>query len=229
MRPWSSLSLRNHCKIRADFTGDVDMTGRIFKHVVFTVAVLLLAGGISHGEQVYVKGITKITMRSEPGVRHSILAMLESGTRLDMLVEKSDWSKVKLSDGREGWVLTRFITEEKPEILLVRDFEEKNKRLSDRVERLKSENGQYRKTKAKLEEIQKKYKELKEKSENFLALEKKHEQMKTDFQQQKERIKQMEEKLDGQVLYGLTGGAVVLFVGILLGLGSRKKRKSSLL
>ena len=53
--------------------------------------------------------------------------------------------------------------------------------------------------------------------------------MKADFRQQKERIKQLEERLDGQVLHGLTGGAVVLFVGILLGLGSRKKRKSSLL
>ncbi|MCF8044956.1 MAG: TIGR04211 family SH3 domain-containing protein [Desulfarculaceae bacterium] len=205
------------------------MTGRIFKHVVLTVAVLLLAGGLSHAEQMYVKGITRITMRSEPGVRHSILAMLESGTRLEMLLEKSDWSKVRLSDGREGWVLTRFVTEEKPEILLVQDLKEKNKRLSDRVERLKSENARYQETNAKLNEIETKYKELKEKSENFLSLEKKHEQMKADFQKQKERNKKLEERLDGQVLHGLTGGAAVLFIGILLGLGSRKKRKSSLL
>ena len=205
------------------------MTGRIFKYVIFSVAVLLLAGGFSQAEQVYVKGITQITMRSEPGVRHSILAMLESGTRLEMVLEKPDWSKVRLSDGREGWVLTRFVTEEKPEILLVQDLKEKNKRLSERVERLKSENARYEETKAKLQEIEAKYKELREKSENFLTLEKKHEQMKADFRQQKERIKQLEERLDGQVLHGLTGGAVVLFVGILLGLGSRKKRKSSLL
>ena len=203
------------------------MTGRVFKHVVFIVTVFLLAGGFSYAEQVYVKGITQITMRSEPGVRHSILAMLESGTRLEMVLEKSDWSKVRLSDGREGWVLTRFVTEEKPEILLVQDL--KDKKLSERVERLKSENARYEETKAKLQEIEAKYKELRKKSENFLTLEKKHEQMKADFRQQKERIKQLEERLDGQVLHGLTGGAVVLFIGILLGLGSRKKRKSSLL
>ena len=205
------------------------MTGRIFKHVVFTVAVLLLAGGFSHAEQMYVKGITQITMRSEPGVRHSILAMLESGTRLEMLQEKPDWSKVRLSDGREGWVLSRFVTEEKPEILLVQDFKEENRKLSDRVERLKAENARYEETQAKLQEIETKYKELKEKSENFLSLEKKHEQVKADFQQQKERIKKLEEQLDGQILNGLIGGAVGLFIGILLGLGSRKKRKSALL
>ena len=205
------------------------MTVRSFKYAVFTLVVLLLAGGFSHAEQVYVKGVTRITMRSEPGVRHSIVAMLESGTRLEMVLEKSDWSKVRLSDGREGWVLTRFVTGEKPEILLVQDLKEKNKRLSERVERLKSENANYREAKEKLQEIEKKYKELKEKSENFLTLEKKHEQMKADFQQQKERIKKLEEQLDGQILHGLIGGAVVLFIGILLGLGSRKKRKSALL
>jgi len=205
------------------------MTVRVLKYAVFILVVLLLSGSFSQAQEVYVKGITRITMRSEPGVRHSIVAMLESGTRLEMVLEKSDWSRVRLSDGREGWVLTRFVTEEKPEILLVQDLKEKNTRLSERLERLKSENADYREAKAKLREIEKKYKELKEKSENFLALEKKHEQMKADFQQQKQRIKRLEEQLDGQILTGLIGGAVVLFIGILLGLGSRKKRKSSLL
>ncbi|MFO7752613.1 MAG: TIGR04211 family SH3 domain-containing protein [Desulfobacteraceae bacterium] len=205
------------------------MTGRLFKTVVLCMAVFLLACGFSHAKQVYVKGITRITMRSEPGAKNSIVSMLESGTRLEMIRQKPDWSKIRLEDGREGWVLTRFVTEEKPEILLVEDLKEKNKKLAARVARFKEENTEYRNTKAKLLEIEEKYKELKEKSENFLTLEKKHKQMKKDFQQQKERIKQLQKRLDSQVLHGLIGGALVLFIGILLGLGSRKKQRSSLL
>ena len=43
-------------------------------------------------------------LRAQPGARGHILAVLKRGTRVEVLEEKSDWYRVRLEDGREGWV-----------------------------------------------------------------------------------------------------------------------------
>ncbi|MFO7912531.1 MAG: SH3 domain-containing protein, partial [Desulfotignum sp.] len=46
-------------------------------------------------------------MRTGPGVEHKIVAMLVSGTRLEILEYQDDWSMVQTDDQKSGWVLTR--------------------------------------------------------------------------------------------------------------------------
>ncbi|HBH01898.1 MAG TPA: hypothetical protein DDZ42_08250 [Candidatus Rokubacteria bacterium] len=43
-------------------------------------------------------------MRAEPGNTARVLAILKKGMKLTVLDEKSEWYRVKLEDGREGWV-----------------------------------------------------------------------------------------------------------------------------
>jgi uncharacterized protein YgiM (DUF1202 family) len=42
--------------------------------------------------------------REAPGTRGRILAVLRKGTRVDVLEARSQWYRVRLADGREGWV-----------------------------------------------------------------------------------------------------------------------------
>ena len=46
-------------------------------------------------------------LRSEPHPRSAIIAMLNRGTMTEVLAEYRDWYRVRLADGREGWVERR--------------------------------------------------------------------------------------------------------------------------
>lgn len=61
----------------------------------------------------YVSDHLVITMRSGQGSQYQILKTLPSGTRLEIL-ETSDtgYTKVRNSEGVEGWVLTRYLSPE---------------------------------------------------------------------------------------------------------------------
>jgi N-acetylmuramoyl-L-alanine amidase len=42
--------------------------------------------------------------RAGPGTSARILAVLRKGTRIEVLEARDQWYRVKLADGREGWV-----------------------------------------------------------------------------------------------------------------------------
>jgi len=62
----------------------------------------------------YVSDELEITMRSGPSTGNRILTMLKSGTELEILSvnEDSGYAKVRNPEGREGWVLTRFLMDQ---------------------------------------------------------------------------------------------------------------------
>ena len=42
--------------------------------------------------------------RAAPGTSARIVAVLRKGTRVEVLEERNQWYRVKLADGREGWI-----------------------------------------------------------------------------------------------------------------------------
>ena len=75
------------------------------------VVGLVLLLGFTHlqAESRYVTDQFKITLRSGESATHKILRMVSSGTELQLLSSNpaNGYSKVRLQDGREGYVLTR--------------------------------------------------------------------------------------------------------------------------
>lgn len=192
-------------------------------------AFLILAAGSALAETVYVKGVMKITMRTGPGVGHKIVSMVKSGDRLEIIESNEDWSHVRTPKGKEGWVLTRFVTPEVPVVLLVDGLRKKNTELSSMLEQVKAENVELSGTRAKLRNLEKSYALLKKESADFLALEKKYEQTTKGFKEQQERIAALEKSLGNEDIKWFLSGAGVLVAGIFLGMSARKKKRNSLL
>ena len=75
------------------------------------VVGLVLLLGFTHlqAESRYVTDQFKITLRSGESATHKILRMVSSGTELQLLGSNpaNGYSKVRLRDGKEGYVLTR--------------------------------------------------------------------------------------------------------------------------
>lgn len=61
----------------------------------------------------YVSDRLEVTLRTGTSTQHTIVRMLPSGTRLNVLEADpaTGYSRVRTADGTEGWVLTRYLME----------------------------------------------------------------------------------------------------------------------
>lgn len=184
---------------------------------------------VAAAQEVYVSGITKITMRTGPGIEHKIVAMLETGTRLDILEYKSDWSLVQMDNQKQGWVLTRFLTEEKPLTFLVEKLRKENERLTSALEKSEKHNQVLTEKNTTLADIEKKYQELKQASADFIKLNEKYRALVQLSEEQAQQISLLKENLNNESILWFLSGAGVFIVGLILGLSTRKKKKRSLL
>lgn len=198
----------------------------------YLIVTCLLLWGLSSplmAEDIYVSGVTKITMRTGPGTEHKIVAMLTSGTKLEILEYQKDWSNVRTDTDKRGWVLSRFLTREVPRALLVKQLQMENQELiaardhaQARAVELKAENDS-------LAGIQKKYKQLEQASADYLKLETAYQELAEKSKAQQEQILSLEQKVDNEELLWALSGAGVFIIGLIIGLATRKKKRHSLL
>ena len=122
----------------------------------------------------YVSGVTRITMRTGPDVTHKIVSMVTSGVKLQILEYRKDWSMVKDSAGRTGWVLTRFLTDDVPKALLLERYKKENEQLASKLSAAEETANTLDTENKALKEIAQKYKKLKDASASYLKLETEH-------------------------------------------------------
>ncbi len=197
---------------------------------------LMLAGiimlGISmplQAKTIYVRGVTKITMRTSPGATHKIVAMLLSGTPLEILEYQKDWSQVKTADGKVGWVLTRFLTESVPDATIVKQLRKENIRLETALDESRRKGQALSSRNQTLAGIEKKYQALQKASADYLKLDAKYKELLKTAEDQKQLIQTLKESLNDEEKLWFLSGAGVFIVGLILGLSTRKKKNSSLL
>ncbi len=196
--------------------------------VIIVFLLIVIFFGSAMAESRYVTDITKITMRSAPDTEHQIIMMLKSGTRVDILEQSGQWSKVRTKNGQEGWSLSRFLVSKKPAIVLLGSLVRQNKKISDQLVSLKLENAKLLDANQKFIGIEEKYNELEAKSKVFLELDKKYKDIKKKYDAQQAIIVSFEDSYRHDIKIWFIIGAVVLIVGILFGMGSKKHRRSYL-
>ena len=201
----------------------------IVEFAAIFMAVFIMVSGSAMAGTIYVKGVMQITMRTAPGVENKVVAMVDSGDTLEILERNDEWSRVRKTKGKAGWVLTRYLTSEMPVVLLFEGLKKKNAELSETLERLQAENVELSATEAKLQELEKSYVLLKNEAADFLDLKKRYDEVTMKFKDQQERIALLEKSLGKEDLKWFMGGAGVLLLGMLLGMVARKKKRNSLL
>jgi SH3-like domain-containing protein len=65
-------------------------------------------------QTVYVTDDLRIAMRSGPGDEFRVLRILVAGTELEEVERSEPWVRVSLAGGPEGWVQSRYLSEELP-------------------------------------------------------------------------------------------------------------------
>lgn len=208
------------------------------KHIGIAVLTIVLLSAAAHAETKYVNDIMKITFRTGPGISHKVLDEVPSGERVEVLRTENTWSQVRLPDGRNGWVLTRFLTSDRPKTLQLKQAKEKAADLTEEMstlaaenQKLKAENQTLKETsenaQAALTEVQQSYANLKEKCGDYLQVKDQYETAEKAIEQQRQRLEVAEERLKERNIYLFLSGAGVLVLGFLVGRAGRNSRRRS--
>ncbi|KPV40345.1 hypothetical protein AN478_08230 [Thiohalorhabdus denitrificans] len=193
----------------------------------------------AQAETRYVSDQLEITLRRGKSVQHKILASPDSGTPLEVLEvdREAGFSRVRTPSGTEGWVLTRYLMDERPARDRIANMRERMERNQARMEKMEGQREELEALQQENGELKRELEELKETSSNAVALKERAETLERRNQEQAEELKRLQEEnrqlqdLSAQTWF--TRGAGVVVAGMLVGLilpriRFRKKRRYEL-
>jgi len=202
--------------------------------------MLCLFSNFVYAETMYVSDILKLTLRTGPSTENKILAVIESGQMLEIIKFGDEWSQARLPNGKEGWVLSRYLTRDETNNIKLERLEAKHKNLTIQAAALLEENNRLKAESNKLrveseanqkqmEKAQSDYETLKTEVAEFLTLKSRHESVAAQLAEQTERAEKLEDQLTklelSYYIKWFLAGSGVLFVGFLIGFSTKRQRR----
>ena len=209
--------------------------------LVFVASLMLIAWN-AWGEALYVNDSARMPLRSGPGMDYRIIDMVNAGKKVQTLENREDWNRVQVPDGKEGWMLTRHLTADRPSVLLVEALREENKSQKEKLADLSSTNtrlsGEVKQFTKELEETRAELAALKSEHEALKTGSSKYLDLKNNYEKSAAALKEVTQRADSyekdltrlqlhQNIWWFLSGAGVLVVGFLIGSSSKRQRKRS--
>lgn len=210
------------------------------QRIVFLGIVLMSFSANGFAESMYVTDQLKLTLRSGPSTGHKILAVVESGQKVEILEPGEDWSLVINANGKEGYVLTRYLKPEPTHNVRLEQLQSKHKALMQQSATLLEENTRFRsenkklksaldKNEKALQKLRLDYDKLKAGSAEYLELKEKHKTASRQLAEQTKRSDTLDEELRAieinQYIKWFLAGSGVLLVGFIVGFSARRQRR----
>ncbi len=210
------------------------------KQIVFLGIVLICFSANGFAETMYVTDVIKLTLRSGASTEHKILAVVESGEQVEILAPGEDWSLVRMANGKEGYVLTRYLMPEPTHNVRLEQLQTKHKALMQQAATLLEENthlkDESKTLRAALEGNEKElkklstdYDKLKAGSAEYIELKAKYQTASGQLAEQTKRADALDEELRAieinQYIKWFLAGSGVLLVGFIVGYSARRQRR----
>ncbi|MGD9082028.1 MAG: TIGR04211 family SH3 domain-containing protein [Desulfobacterales bacterium] len=196
-------------------------------------------------ESKYISDTMKVTMRTGPGNDRKIISLLRIGTKVEVVEPGDEWTLVRLANGKEGWVINRFLTDKIPSDIELKILKNKYEVLKDNTTKiqernrlLKAENEklttEFAVSRKELRKTTSDYEALKTESKEFLELQSKFKAASSKLDEQTKKAEKFEDELTkllwNQNIKWFLSGAGVLILGFIIGFSTkRQRRRSSLL
>ena len=177
----------------------------------------------------------EVTLRTGPSTSNAITRMLPSGTQIEVVRrdEQTGYSLIRTSAGTEGWVLTRYLMDEPPARQQLERLTgqlttaaTEGSSLTSQLAAIKGQYDEATATIASLERdkhaLQTELSQIKETAANTIAIDRQNKELReqlTDAEIKVSILEQENETLSGQTTRNwFLAGALVLFVGVIMGL-----------
>jgi SH3 domain protein len=190
----------------------------------------------------YINDSMTITMRTGPGTDRKIIALLGVGQEVEVLQTENEWTMVRLPNAKEGWVISRFITDQTPNAIQLKVLQKKFDELQTRAASLIEENKtlstdnkklstDLKASETKLKNLDSTYETLKKDSKHFIELQEKYKSSTTKLSEQTEKAQKYEDELTkllwNQNIKWFLSGAGVLILGFIIGFSTKRQRRHS--
>lgn len=188
----------------------------------------------------YISEEFEVPMRSGQSLEHRIVALIPSGRTVELVQHGTEWSQVRMSNGREGWILTRYLTDVMPSAMQLARLESRhaevasrNKELQEKTAELASENKRLgdllKQAQSDLAKIEAAHEALKLESAEYLQLKTDYENSRQELEATRVQADQFESALNqianSQLYQGLLyGGGLVIF-GFVAGFILKKPKR----
>lgn len=201
----------------------------------WTLLILVLTVPAAYGESAWVSDEFEITLRSGPSTSNAIQLMLGSGLQLEVLERdpESGYSRVSTMAGTEGWVLTRYLMNERSarEQLetLTSELTNANSRGTSMGSQLTAIKSEYDAAMSRIDTLQREkavaeneLAEIKRTAANVLGINEQNQSLMEQLattQIRADTLEQENRRLASQsTRYWFMSGGLLLFVGVILGI-----------
>jgi SH3 domain protein len=191
-------------------------------------------------ETMYISDTLKVTVRSGPSTEYKILDIAESGDRVDVLDSGENWTMVKLANGKEGYVTTRYLVSGPTYAIRFEQLQAKQKALTQQATVLLNENTKLRVenkglksalngTEKSLNKLDVDYRELKAGSAEYISLRTKFKKVSEQLADQTQKVNKLDKDLSkvelNQYIKWFLAGSGVLLVGFIVGFSAKRARR----
>lgn len=215
----------------------------LIKGFIITGLAAAFFVSVVQAETMYVRDILKITVRAGRGTEYKIIEVLESGQEVETLSIDDEWANVRLQNGKEGWVSSKYLTAEKTSSQVLKRIQEKASLLDSQMSALRAENAklkdevkglslQLAESRQNQIEIKKSYESLKNNSGSYVQLESDYKKAAKKLAEQTKKAENLEDELtkylQQQNIKWFLSGAAVIIVGFIIGYSARREKRRSL-
>ena len=206
------------------------------------ICLLLLSTAVLAETKHYINDSMKITMRTGPATDRKIIALLSVGQEVEVLKAENEWTLVRLLNGKEGWVISRFITDQTPESIQLEALRKNHSALQTKAASLMEENKALKEenktlgmnlntSETKQQSLSKSYETLKKESKQFLDLQAKYKESTSKLAEQTQKAEKFEDELTkllwNKNIKWFLSGAGVLILGFIIGFSTKRQRRHS--
>ncbi|MDJ0819063.1 MAG: TIGR04211 family SH3 domain-containing protein [Desulfobacterales bacterium] len=210
------------------------------KRTVLIGSFLAFFAVTGFAESMYISDKLKVTVRRGPSTEYKILDIAESGERVEILETGEDWTLVRLDNGKEGYVTTRYLMANPTHAIRLEQLQAKHKSLTQQAAALLEENTSLREenkkllstlsgTEKSLKKLDNDYQELKAGSAEFLSLKTKYKQVSEQLTEQTKKADILDKELSkvelNQYIKWFLAGSGVLLVGFIIGFSAKRQRR----
>ncbi len=207
---------------------------------------VLFSGTTVLAKTQYIQPSSEVAVRRGQGTDFKIVAMVRDGVSVEFLEANEDYAKVRLANGKEGWMLKRFLSNEPPLKELVvslraekEDLKQREIETGQKFEAISSTLSQTEKeldsTLEERNQIRADYQTLQENTANVIQIRNNLQKTTKENKTLAQKLSLMEQesenmKNDKALKWFLAGGGVLL-IGIIIGrmTSQSRRRKPSLL
>jgi SH3 domain protein len=193
-----------------------------------------------YAETMYVRDVLRLPIRTGQSTEYKIIAVIESGVKVEILQAQDEWTQVRLPNEKEGWVQSRYLTAEPTSKIKLEKLEAKHRNLTTYAASLNEENASLKREKRELgadlaesqkalNQISKDFESLKADSAEFLKLRAKHTSTAAQLDEKTQKLEALEEELSKHQLYNaikwFLAGSGVLLLGFIIGFSAKRQRR----